>query len=98
MLLLILAAVGGYFIADSTNIFADGGVLSDNKVNVYVKQTSKDYFGDYEGTSKSKNKRWFKVNGVPLSRKQAEEFAYPYKQRYGTMNVRIENRRNYPKS
>ena len=83
MLLLILAAVGGYFIADSTNIFADGGVLSDNKVNVYVK---------------SKNKRWFKVNGVPLSRKEAEEFAYPYKQRYGTMNVRIENKRNYPKS
>ena len=70
---------------------ADGGKVKEWKGSLYVKQTSVDYFGDYEGTSKSKTKRWFRVNRNPMTKEKLEEMAKPYIEKFGKQNVKTKN-------
>jgi hypothetical protein len=70
---------------------ADGGKVKELKGNLYVKQTSVDYFGDHEGTSKSPTKRWFRVNRNPMTNEKLEEMAKPYIEKFGKQNVRTKN-------
>ena len=61
------------------------------KGSLYVRQTSVDYFGDYEGTSKSKTRRWFRVNGPELTEEQLDRMAIRYIEKFGKENVRKKN-------
>jgi len=71
--------------------YADGGKVKEWKGNLYVKQTSVDYFGDHEGTSKSPIKRWFRVNRNPMTQERLEEMAKPYIEKFGKQNVKTKN-------
>jgi len=71
--------------------YADGGKVKQWKGNLYVKQTSVDYFGDNEGTSKSPTKRWFRINRSPMTKERLEEMAKPYIEKFGKQNVRTKN-------
>ena len=70
---------------------AEGGKVKEWKGNLYVKQTSVDYFGDHEGTSKSPTKRWFRVNRNPMTQERLEEMAKPYIEKFGKQNVKTKN-------
>ena len=70
---------------------ASGGKVKQWKGNLYVKQTSVDYFGDNEGTSKSPTKRWFRINRSPMTKERLEEMAKPYIEKFGKQNVRTKN-------
>jgi hypothetical protein len=73
------------------NMYADGGKVKQWKGNLYVKQTSVDYFGDNEGTSKSPTKRWFRINRSPMTQERLDEMAKPYIEKFGKQNVRTKN-------
>jgi ribosomal protein L21E len=80
----------GIIMADGS-MMAKGGKMKEWKGNLYVKQTSVDYFGDHEGTSKSPTKRWFRVNRNPMTKGRLEEMAKPYIEKFGKENVKIKN-------
>jgi len=71
--------------------YEDGGKMKEWKGNLYVKQTSVDYFGDHTGTSKSPTKRWFRINRNPMTKERLQVMAKPYIEKFGKENVKMKN-------
>jgi hypothetical protein len=76
----------------SLNMFAKGGNVWDEDLNVYTLVSSKEYFGSDTASDK---RRWFRRNGRGLSRDQAKRMAEGYIDRYGKDRVYIGNIRHY---
>ena len=76
----------------SLNMFAKGGNVWDEDLNVYTLVSSKEYFGSDTASDK---RRWFRRNGRGLSRDQAKRMAQDYIDRYGKERVYIGNIRHY---
>ena len=76
----------------SLNMFAKGGNVWDEDLNVYTLVSSKEYFGTDTASDK---RRWFRRNGRGLTRDQAKRMAQDYIDRYGKERVYIGNIRHY---